>query len=72
MTCDVMLVCKSRIQNPEHPAYDGYMLIDAQHNYVVSGADSYDYSLSLGDLEAELGDFLSLNAGGCEPRKLAA
>jgi hypothetical protein len=48
------------------------MLIDAQHNYVVSGAHSYDYSLSLGDLEAELGGFLSLNAGVCEPRKLAA
>jgi hypothetical protein len=38
---------RSPVQNPEHPAYAGYMIVDAQRHVVVAGYEPFAFSLDL-------------------------
>lgn len=45
---------KSRVRNPLHPTYGGYMIVDPSTNIPLAGGDGFGFSLSLDDVEAWL------------------
>ena len=38
---------RSPVQDQAHPAYGGYMIVDATQHIVVAGYDPFDFSLDL-------------------------
>jgi len=39
---------RSPVQDPKHPAYGGYMIVDARQHLVVAGYEPFAFSLNLG------------------------
>jgi len=48
---DGYLLQKSRKRDPNSLEFGGYMVIDADRNYVVFGSDGWAFSASLEDVE---------------------
>lgn len=38
---------RSPVQNPSHPAYGRYMIVDLPQHIVVAGYDPFDFSIDL-------------------------
>lgn len=49
-----VLVRKSRCRTPAHPDFGGYMLVDADTNFVLDGGEPCAFGMSLADVEAAL------------------
>jgi hypothetical protein len=46
-----LAIQKSRSRNPDAPSFGLYRIVDPYQNWVVAGADPWDYSLDLDDVE---------------------
>ncbi len=47
---------KSRVRNPDDLRFGGYMIVDAERNFVIAGGEPYDFALDLEDAKAWLED----------------
>ena len=55
---------RSPVDDPAHPAYDHYMIVDNAHHLVVAGYEPFDFSLDLDGVA----DWVKTNAAGAPSR----